>query len=417
MTPADGEQETLRLWRSRVRSAEAAGARTPFYLFTPDPIAYRAAELEWHLRGRPVRLWYSFKTQPCAPVLRWWRRQGGPVEVVSEFELRAAFAEGFAVDDILVNGPAKQRWLPGLSRPGLRVHFDSPGELQSLLPVARRDRWRVGLRVRTAEEFDPGDPQAPTQFGFTPAEATSAWRRLQASGMGPESLHFHLRTNVAEAGAFRRALGEIVELCRGADLRPRFLDVGGGLPAAGPCGLRGERLDAGMNLSDYAAALHEACDVLPSVEVLWLEPGRRLLSGAGALVVTVLDAKNPAGRRQLVCDGGRTLHAMPSVWEEHALHPLRRSRPPCVLTAVHGPTCMAYDRLALRPLPEDLRAGDRLLWLDAGAYHLSWETRFSHGLAAVWWWEDGVAELARPAEPFEAFWAGWRGPGSGLQRS
>ena len=54
------------------------------------------------------RHWLSLKTQPVAPLLRWWREQGRPVEVVSEFELRAALAEGFAPENILANGPAKQ---------------------------------------------------------------------------------------------------------------------------------------------------------------------------------------------------------------------------------------------------------------------------------------------------------------------
>ena len=35
-------------------------------------------------------------------------------------------------------------------------------------------------------------------------------------------------------------------------------------------------------------------------------------------------------------------------------------------------------------LPDTISPGDFIVWLDAGAYHLPWETRFSHGLCAVY---------------------------------
>ena len=39
-------------------------------------------------------------------------------------------------------------------------------------------------------------------------------------------------------------------------------------------------------------------------------------------------------------------------------------------------------------LPETIEAGDIIVWLEAGAYHLPWETRFSHGLSAIVWFDD-----------------------------
>lgn len=401
------------LWREWIRQAEAEGARTPFFLLAAAPIEARAAELEGLDAGRPVKLWYSFKTHPCAPALRWWRRRGGPVEVVSEFEFRAAAAEGYPVRDILINGPLKHRWLPGVAAPGLRVNFDSPGEIDSLAPLAASLGWRTGVRVRTQEEFDPGDPTAPTPFGMEAAEAAAAWARLTRDGMKPETIHFHLRTNVAGAAAYQRALDEIVAVCHRYGIRPRFLDVGGGLPPAGPRSLEGARFDAELCLADYAAALRAACRSLPSVEEIWLEHGRRVFASSGALVVGVHDVKTRGGRRQLLCDGGRTLQAMVSVWEEHSLLPLRESGAPVALTAVHGPTCMAFDRMGLRPLPDDLHPGDRLIWLDAGAYHLPWETRFSHGLGEVWWREADRSVCARRAESFESYWSDWLPESSG----
>ena len=60
---------------------------------------------------------------------------------------------------------------------------------------------------------------------------------------------------------------------------------------------------------------------------------------------------------------------------------------------------MTDDRLGALPLPDSVAPGDLIVWLDAGAYHLPWETRFSHGLCAVVWADPADAlSLARARE-------------------
>ena len=115
----------MEFWKRLIREALSLCTPTPFYIFSALPIAERIAELDQALAAAgfhsplstlhsPLicRHWLSCKTQPVAPLLRWWCEQGRPIEVVSEFELRAALAEGFTPQNILVNGPAKHHWLP-----------------------------------------------------------------------------------------------------------------------------------------------------------------------------------------------------------------------------------------------------------------------------------------------------------------
>ncbi|HAB14833.1 MAG TPA: hypothetical protein PLX89_09865 [Verrucomicrobiota bacterium] len=395
----------LRQWRDRVRRARRAGARTPFYIFASAPVAAAYAQLDRLDFGRPIRHWFSAKTQPLAPLWRWWRARGGLIEVVSEFEFRAALAEGFSPDCILVNGPAKHRWLPEFSQPGLRVNFDSPRELAALLPIARRDRWRLGLRLRTPDEVDPEFPRFPTQFGFEPDEAAAAIRQLHRAGLPAETVHFHLRTQVPSATDYAQALDSVAELCRCVGWKPRHVDLGGGLPAPLTLSHEGRRFDARMDLTKFATVVRRTVERLPFVEEVWLENGRFVSAGSGVLVVRVLDVKDRPGIRQLICDGGRTLNALVASWEEHAIQPLESRAGRRVLTAVHGPTCMAFDCLARRRLPASLRQGDHLLWHEAGAYHLPWETRFSHGLAEVWWEDETGLTKVRAAESFEQYWS------------
>jgi hypothetical protein len=65
---------------------------------------------------------------------------------------------------------------------------------------------------------------------------------------------------------------------------------------------------------------------------------------------------------------------------------------------------MTDDRLGRWQLPESVAVGDVIVWLDAGAYHLPWETRFSHGLCPVVWFDrDEQLTVARSRESVESW--------------
>ena len=384
-------------WRSRARRALRV-ADTPCFVFAPEPIAVSVEEVDAAFAGLPVRHWWSCKTLPLPAVLNWWRRQGRPVEVVSERELAAVLELGFPAGDILVNGPAKHRWLPSHPVPGLRVNLDSPLETAALLPLARRCRWQLGVRINTSGELNTEVPGARTQFGMTAGELADATRRIRRANLEVEVVHFHQRTNVPRAGDYGAAADEALAMAHALGWRPSVLDVGGGFPPRRVCNHEGAALDATFSLPAVRRVVRSILGRASGVREVWLENGRRLAAPGAALAVRVLDVKRGRGIRTLVCDGGRTLHALVATWERHALVPLRALPGRRVRTLVYGPTCMAFDNLGVHLLPAAIRPGDRLLWLDAGAYQLGWETRFSHGLAPVVWIEGDRAEVVRGGE-------------------
>ena len=402
--PAFGHSAaTLRFWRGLARPL-VRRIGTPFYLFSLVPIEQALRELEAAFQGQPVRPWLSCKTQPLRPLLQWWQAQGRGIEVVSEFEFQAALHEGFPPERILVNGPAKHHWLPRHGAPGLRVNFDSTAEARALAGQARRQNWSCGVRLHTRCEHDPEDPRFPTQFGLEPAAAKDTIRWLQKQRARLETVHFHLRTNVATAKVYQMALAQVAAVCRAAGFAPRYVDCGGGFPPRHVWARSGHAVAADFDLTSMREVYARTLQTIPSAEEIWIENGRWLSAGSGILVVRVLDQKQRGRMRHLICDGGRTLNALVSTWEDHALLCLPERRGPATLTTVAGPTCMAFDQLARRPLPRNLRAGDHLAWLDAGAYHLPWETRFSHGHAAVFWHDGRQVQEVRTRQTFEDWW-------------
>lgn len=385
-------------WRGLVPSALAL-SETPCFLFAWEPLAAQVECLDQAFAGLPVRHWWSFKTLPLSSAVEAWRRSGRPVEVVSESELRAVLDLGFDGGSILVNGPAKHAWLGRYPVPALRVNFDSVREIRSLGPMARRCGWRVGVRLSQAAEDNFEFPGIRSPFGFLGGEEELAARALRRARLEVGVIHFHLRTNVPEPRYYREAIDDAMARARRVGWNPAVLDIGGGFPPGRVCSRKGSRLDAGFSLGAMRAVVEQALGRHELREV-WMENGRWLVAPMAVLAVRVLEVKpDPArGARTLICDGGRTLQAMVATWERHALLPLKPRSGRRVASIVHGPTCMAFDNLGVHGLPSGVRVGDVLLWADAGAYQLSWETRFSHGWAGVVWTEAGRFACVRPTE-------------------
>lgn len=399
-------EEQIRFWRSLV-TPQLKREPTPFYLFSLEPIQEALQQLEKEFKGLPVQPWLSFKTQPVRPLIQWWSRSGRGVEVVSEFEFLAALKEKCLPEQLLVNGPAKQRWLSRHRVRNISVNFDSPAEAAALLPLAKQLNWRIGIRINTTQEFDPEEPGVVTQFGFLRNEAIATLKKLQREKVRLEMVHFHLRTNISSADVYEMALQEVLAICGAARFQPRIVNCGGGFPAPNVLTCNGRRVDAGFSFRKMRRVYERVLERFPQAEEIWLENGRWLSARSGVLVVKILEAKQRGKMRNLICDGGRTMNAMLSLWHQHQLFPIPQRGGKTTTTTVNGPTCMAFDRLTRRSLPASLRAGDFLVWMDAGAYHVPWETRFSHGWPAVLWHDGKKTKIIRHAEGFKDWWGQW----------
>ncbi len=385
---------------------------TPCYVAAAAPLRENLERLEHALRGLPVRHFLSAKTQPVRALFELWNEWGRDIEVVSEYEFAAALDVGFIPDRILVNGVAKHSWLPKHQLRKLRVHFDSLREVEELAAQAAALDWHVGLRFNLPRtlECDPDNPQFGTQFGIDVAEARLALRFLHSAGVEVQGIQCHIGTDLRRAELYERSVRWLIEQCHLLSFRPKYIDLGGGLPLAHHCSPNRFDLDL------FRQAVKLTSELAPSITEIWLENGRYLSGTAAVLVVSITDRKQREDITYLICDGGRTNHALVSDWEEHPVHVIPQRVGAVGLTTICGPTCMAFDHLGRFQLPT-LDVGDLIVWEDAGAYHIPWETRFSHGTCSVVWcdedWEPWVCRLR---ESPREWWGQWQTRGSGSNR-
>jgi diaminopimelate decarboxylase len=382
-----------------VLAHEAAAAfGTPCYLSRWRPVVSQVEALERRL-GPFARSWLSFKTHPVPHLAAAWIRSGRGVEVVSEAEFATVRTLGCTTDRLLVNGVAKQTWLRGVVAPALQVHLDSVAEAEALLPQAAQQSWRIGLRCHVTPERDGRDPRFGGQFGLSGEDLRHVCSAMRAVGVPVEGVHFHLGQATRAHSAYSEAIDEVVSRCLANHLAPRYVDCGGGIDAAP---------DVEAAVGDLTQAFARAQRALPSLQELWLENGRYITRSSAALIVKVLDIKERVECRYLICDGGRTNQALDADNGAHAVLAVPPRPGAAVMTTISGPTCMTDDRLARMPLSRSLAAGDLIVWLDAGAYHLPWETRFSHGLCAVVWANEheqlSLARRRETAAEWSALW-------------
>jgi diaminopimelate decarboxylase len=299
-----------------------------------------------------------------------------------------------------VNGVAKHTWLGRVARPDLRVHFDSVREAEGLCDTARARNWRVGLRCHVPAERDGKDERFGGQFGLTGEETVLVSERLRAAGVRVEGLHFHLGTGTRHPHRYRESMEHVAAVCARSGLTPTYIDCGGGIDATGDTEAAIEDLDASIRW-----AMHHL--PFPLMEV-WTENGRYLTHSSAVLIVRVLDVKVRSDCRYLICDGGRTNQALDADNVAHPIMTVPERAGRKVMTTIAGPTCMTDDRLARVMLPDTVVPGDLIVWMNAGAYHLPWETRFSHGLCAVVWCDGADAmSLARARETPEQWSCLW----------
>jgi len=355
----------------------AAAVGTPFY-------CYSTATLERHYRvfadafaGAPDTLvCFSIKANSNLGVLATLARQGAGMDVVSEGELRRALAVRVPPDKIVFSGVGKTReeMAFALDTGIFAFNVESEPELRALseIAIAHERTARIAFRVnpdvdaKTHHKIATG--KAENKFGVPFAEAHSLYTLAsKLPGIEVAGIHMHIGSQITDLAPFRNAfalLHELIGMLRTQGFAISFVNLGGGL------GIPYSNDQPAPPLpDDYARLVKEEVGGL-GVRLLF-EPGRMIAGNAGVLVSRVLYIKRGDAKTFTIVDAAMNDLMRPTLYEAyHEILPVVEpaAGTPIVVTDVAGPVCETGDYLALaRPLPE-LRAGDLISVMTAGAY-------------------------------------------------
>lgn len=363
-----------------------AEVETPSWLFlesTASGLFERAATLANSLSNSTTRVTnaYSIKTNPDERLLVLARESGFMAEAISLLEVQKAIKAGFKSEQVILNGPGKW-WPEGLmpTSPLHAVFCDSTADLKRVVAglASRELRAKiVGVRLRT--------PHIASRFGIPLDEPEALETLVESIATLPAEtafgVHFHMASSNVGVRQWWHLFESMLRWCRSVESlsgrRVECLDVGGGwFPDDW-------HEDAG---DQFAAAVARARDVLPHVGQIISEPGKAMAQPSMALAMRVLEVGD-AERGEVaeaVVDG--SIAELPMyffyphriLWRDARtgnLRPLGRGK-----TRLLGRLCMEHDVVASNVgLPEGARAGDVLIFCDAGGYDRSMSYVFGRG--------------------------------------
>jgi diaminopimelate decarboxylase len=348
---------------------------TPFY-------CYSTATLERHYRvfaeafPKDSLIAFSVKANGNIAVLKTLARLGAGADVVSGGELKKALRAGVSADRIVFSGVGKTKAEMKLAlEAGIyQFNVESEDELHALSEVASQLNTTAPITLRVNPDVD-AKTHAKIATGTAETKFGIAWSRVRGAyalaarlpALRIVGIDLHIGSQIVDLEPFERAFGKLVELT--AQLRAdghtiARLDLGGGLgvPYVQNNEPPPDPIAYGRMATRVTAAL--GCQLI-------LEPGRLIAANAGILVTRVLYIKQGEAKAFAIVDAGMNDLIRPALYDSH--HDIVRVAEAAPGTErkrydVVGPVCETSDIFAAgRELPE-LKAGDLVAILTAGAY-------------------------------------------------
>jgi diaminopimelate decarboxylase len=354
----------------------AAEVGTPFY-------CYSTATLERHYRvfseafaGLDTLVCYAMKANSNQAVIKTLARLGAGMDVVSGGELKRALAAGVPGERIMFSGVGKTEaeHRAALEAGVFCINVESEPEVEQLSRVASSMGQTAHISFRVNPDVDAkthakiSTGKKGDKFGIPISTAREAYARAaKLPGIHIAGIDMHIGSQITDLAPFDNAfalMAEFVGTLRADGHAIDHVDVGGGLgipykddnePPPDP--LR------------YAEVVKRHTASLGAKVVM--EPGRMMVGNAGILVTQVIYVKKTDGHAFVIVDGAMNDLIRPTLYEaHHEIHPVRQSEPgaPKPKVDVVGPICESGDYLALgRKLPE-VKPGDLIAVMTAGAY-------------------------------------------------
>jgi len=362
---------------------------TPLYVYSGDQIAERARMLQREFAAQVHTVCYAVKANSSLAIMRMLGELGCGFDIVSGGELeRVRRAAPEALGKVVFSGVGKQVWEMDaalLANDGAGImlfNVESEAELEVLAARAQAlgKTARIALRVNP-DVFAETHPYISTglsehKFGIAIAKARAVYARAaKMAGIEPAGVSVHIGSQIRSVEPFAESVKRVralVEELRGDGMDIRFLDAGGGFGVE----YGTAEFDAAARVAEYAAALMK---VLDGAKVhLLLEPGRFLVAQAGALVTRVLYTKVNGAKKFVIPDAGMNDLIRPALYQaHHEILPVVRSEREKETADIVGPVCESGDFFAHDRSMAEVRAGELVAILDAGAYGMSLASNYN----------------------------------------
>ncbi len=354
----------------------AEDVETPFYCYSTATLTRHYQVLKDAFQGLDLTICYAMKANSNQAVIKTLAELGAGMDVVSEGELRRARAAGVPARKIVFSGVGKTAAEMAYAlREGIACfNVESEPELKLLSDVARRlgETATISIRVnpdvdaRTHAKITTG--KSENKFGISMSRAREVYARAASlPGLRVSGVDVHIGSQITTLEPYQEAyalLADLVTQLREDGHTITHVDFGGGLGVP----YRGTN-DVPPHPDEYAAVVRETLGHLDCKFVM--EPGRMIAGNAGILVTRVIHVKQEQDKRFIIVDAAMNDLIRPTLYD--AWHDIVTvSEPaeghPTSVADVVGPVCESGDYLAQNREMPDVKPGDLIAVMTAGAY-------------------------------------------------
>ncbi len=379
---------------------------TPLYVYSKNHLRDRYRAIASAMADVKPMICYSVKANSNIAIIKTLVQEGAGFDIVSGGELFRVLRAGAEANRIVFAGVGKTREEIEYALNEQIAFFtcESEPEAVRISECAKH----LGVKGRIAFRMNPDvDPKThkyistgkkENKFGLDLARTMQAYE-LAAGLPNIEiaGLHMHIGSQILSAEPFGEALEKVKDFCKTLKAKyPTFrhLDIGGGL------GINYKPDQEALDPKVYAAVL------LPTLKELglqvWMEPGRSIVGNSGILVCRVQYVKDSHFKKFIVVDAAMNDLIRPALYQaHHEILPVVATDK-TVTGDLVGPICESGDFLAQdRELP-DVKQGDLVVALSAGAYGFSMSSNYNSRPRAAEVMVDGTrATPIRQRETWE----------------
>jgi diaminopimelate decarboxylase len=363
-------------------------------------------------------VYFAVKANGNLSMLRILANEGAGADVFSGGELSLARLAGIPKDKILFNGNSKREdELEMAVLASVRVSVDSSQELEALSVIAAAHGSEVEVLFRVNPDVSvKTHPKIATglktsKFGIPALKVAEVFKRAMGlPGIKPVGLHCHIGSQLLDISSFVEAADRMMDLAGsvasiGGEVK--YLDLGGGLgiqydPKASAAPTPADLADGVLPI------LQDRGSTLGIAPRLILEPGRSIVADTTVMLSSVNTVK-PAHVTFVGIDAGFNVLARPMLYDSyhHIILANEADAAPSAICTVVGPICESGDVLARDRMLPEIRRGDLLAFLDAGAYGFSMASQYNgQPRPAEVLVRGSSAELIRRREDFTALTTG-----------
>ncbi|MBW2668520.1 MAG: diaminopimelate decarboxylase [Deltaproteobacteria bacterium] len=358
----------------------AENVGTPFYLYSHATLKRHFLIFNEAFEGLDRLICYSAKANTNQAILKLFETLGSGLDIVSGGELYRGLKAGFSPDRIVYSGVGKRidEIDYALEAGILMFNVESLEELHLINERAGLLNQKAPVAIRVNPDVDPKTHSyistglEKNKFGIDTETAIEGYKvASRLDNIEVVGIDCHIGSQITEAKPFIEALESIKRLIdelRHMRIEIRYLDMGGGL------GITYDD-ESPPHPREYARAI---VDSLKGVHLkLILEPGRVIVGNAGILVTQVLFRKSGRVKEFVVADAGMNDLMRPTLYKAfHAIEPVVRAEDDPITADIVGPICESGDFLALDRKIQNVKKGDLLAVMSAGAYGFAMSSNY-----------------------------------------